>query len=72
MGLFKKSRNVINTLNNIKFCNYEARKTDLQLKNQETAREIAIGAPAISIIIRITNIIRPDNHAMLMLLLLSL
>mgnify|MGYP006987233833 CR=1 FL=1 len=38
----------------------------------ETAREIAIGAPAISIIIRITNIIRPDNHAMLMLLLLSL
>ncbi len=41
MGIFKKSRNVINTLNNIKFCNYEARKTDLQLKNQETAREIA-------------------------------
>ena len=39
---------------------------------EETAREIAIGAPAISIIIRITNIIRPDNHAMLMLLLLSL
>ena len=37
----------------------------------ETAREIAIDAPAISIITRITNIIRPDNHAIFMHFLLS-
>ena len=38
----------------------------------ETASETAIGAPAISIITRITNIIRPESHAILILLLLSL
>lgn len=37
----------------------------------ETASDIAIGAPAISIITRITNIIRPDNHAIFIHFLLS-
>lgn len=41
MRLFKKSINSGNTSDELRFCNYEARKMDLQLKNQEAAREIA-------------------------------
>ena len=38
----------------------------------DTASDIAIGAPAISIITRITKIISPESHAILIHFLLSL
>lgn len=40
MGLLKKNKNSENISEDLQSCNYEARKMYLQLKNEETAREI--------------------------------